>query len=340
MSRVLNRPMFKMGGSTGSGITSGLKRQGYSTGKTVKDALEYYDAMKKAGEDKGLYETRSRLPRFLTQFGLNLMGMAPQGNIFQTAALAARDPYTAYATGKDQEEAEQNKLNQAILGDAFEMAAGLKAAELKGGGKKAYQLEELTILEDRSKENNRLGKENEQLDIEIRTLNPEKPAHQTRIEEINNKKAQNEEKIRINLDIIEQIKGKDEIEKIVLKAIIDAGGTMKDFEEYKKTGKLPENLKEGGRAGYQQGMMVEEQETISEQMPKPMGPAGSQTSQVQQMDFSTLRARLPKEITDDIVQLIANSEEALTDFANIRTQEDVDQFNQTYNVSLVLPQEA
>ena len=52
MSRVLNRPMFKMGGSTGSGITSGLKRQGYSTGKTVKDALEYYDAMKKAGEDK------------------------------------------------------------------------------------------------------------------------------------------------------------------------------------------------------------------------------------------------------------------------------------------------
>ena len=156
MSRVLNRPMFKMGGSTGSGITSGLKRQGYSTGKTVKDALEYYDAMKKAGEEKGLYQTRSRLPRFLTQFGLNLMGMSPQGNIFQTAALAARDPYAAYATGKDQEEAEQNKLNQAILGDAFEMAAGLKAAELKGGGKKAYQLEELTILEDRSKENNRL----------------------------------------------------------------------------------------------------------------------------------------------------------------------------------------
>ena len=332
--------MFKMGGSTTSGITSGLKRQGYETGKTVKDALEYYDAMKKAGEDKGLYETRSRLPRFLTQFGLNLMGMAPQGNIFQTAALAARDPYAAYASGKDQEEAEQSKLNQAILGDAFEMAAGLKAAELKGGGKKAYQLEELTILEDRSKENNRLGKENEQLDIEIRTLNPEKPAHQTRIEEINNKKAQNEEKIKINIDIIEQIKGKDEIEKIVLKAIIDAGGTMKDFEEYKKTGKLPQDLKEGGRAGYSQGLLVDEQETITEQMPKPMGPAGAQTSSVQPMDFATLRARLPREITDDIVRILAESQQALTDFANIRTQEDVDQFNQTYNVSLVLPQEA
>ena len=332
--------MFKMGGSTTSGITSGLKRQGYETGKTVKDALEYYDAMKKAGEDKGLYETRSRLPRFLTQFGLNLMGMAPQGNIFQTAALAARDPYAAYATGKDQEAAEQNKLNQAILGDAFEMAAGLKAAELKGGGKKAYQLEELTILEERSKENNRLGKENEQLDIEIKTLNPEKPAHQTRIEEINNKKAQNEERIKINVDIIEQIKGEDKKDFIILKAILDMGGTMKDYEEYKRTGKLPEGLKEGGRAGYQQGLLVDEQETITEQMPKPMGPAGAQTSSVQPMDFATLRARLPREITDDIVRLLAQSEQALTDFANIRTQEDVDQFNQTYNVSLVLPQEA
>ena len=60
----------------------------------------------------------------------------------------------------------------------------------------------------------------------------------------------------------------------------------------------------------------------------------------QQLDFTTLRARLPNEITDDIVKLLADSEEALTAFANIRTQEDVDQFNQTYNVSLVLPQEA
>ena len=347
--------MFSMGGSTGSGITSGLKRRGYykdQKGGRVKDGLTaidevargaemYFPRMKKMAEEQGLYGTSRRLPRFLTQFGLNLMGMSPQGNIFQTAALAARDPYAAYAAGKDQESMEQRKLNQAILGDAWEMSAGVQAAKLKGsGGKKAYQLQELEILEERTLENNRLGKENEQLDIEIRTLNPEKPAHQTRIEEINNKKAQNEEKIKINIDIIEQIKGKDEIEKIVLKAIIDAGGTMKDFEEYKKTGKLPKNMKEGGRAGYQQGLLVDEQETITEQMPRPMGPAGAQTSQVQPMDFATLRARLPREITDDIVRLLAESEQALTDFANIRTQEDVDQFNQTYNVSLVLPQEA
>ena len=42
---------------------------------------------------------------------------------------------------------------------------------------------------------------------------------------------------------------------------------------------------------------------------------------------------------DDIVRLIADSGEALTDFANIRTQQDVDKFNETYKVNLVLPSE-
>ena len=165
MSRVLNRPMFSMGGSTGSGITSGLKRKGYNKGKSVKDGLTaidevargaemYFPRMKKMAQEQGLYGTSRRLPRFLTQFGLNLMGMPPQGNIFQTAALAARDPYAAYASGRDQESMEQRKLNQAILGDAWEMSAGVQAAKLKGsGGKKAYQLQELEILEERTKEN-------------------------------------------------------------------------------------------------------------------------------------------------------------------------------------------
>ena len=36
MTRVLKSPMFRIGGSTGSGITSGLApRQGYETGKGV-----------------------------------------------------------------------------------------------------------------------------------------------------------------------------------------------------------------------------------------------------------------------------------------------------------------
>ena len=44
----------------------------------------------------------------------------------------------------------------------------------------------------------------------------------------------------------------------------------------------------------------------------------------QKIDFDTLRARLPQEIGDDIVRLIAASPEALEDFATIATQQDVD----------------
>ena len=48
---------------------------------------------------------------------------------------------------------------------------------------------------------------------------------------------------------------------------------------------------------------------------------------VQKLSFEELRNRLPKEITNDVVQLIANSEEALQDFSYIRDQEDVNSFN-------------
>ena len=59
-----------------------------------------------------------------------------------------------------------------------------------------------------------------------------------------------------------------------------------------------------------------------------------------QLTYDQLRARLPKEIGDEIVTLLANSYEALADFASIATQADVDNFNAKYGVELVLPQEA
>jgi hypothetical protein len=76
MNRVLKRPMFKRGGSA-DGITSGLDqkpRQEYSRGTMPNFQL-------------------GGLPGFLTGFGLNLLAEPPRGNIFQTAALAARDPF-------------------------------------------------------------------------------------------------------------------------------------------------------------------------------------------------------------------------------------------------------
>jgi len=76
MNRILKRPMFRRGGSA-DGITSGLDqkpRQEYSRGTMPNFQL-------------------SGLPGFLTGFGLNLLAEPPRGNIFQTAAVAARDPF-------------------------------------------------------------------------------------------------------------------------------------------------------------------------------------------------------------------------------------------------------
>ena len=83
MNRTLKRPMFRIGGSAGTGITSGLDqpqkmanggRTGYQQGSMPNFQM-------------------SGLPGFLTGFGLNLLSTPPQGNIFQTAATAARDPF-------------------------------------------------------------------------------------------------------------------------------------------------------------------------------------------------------------------------------------------------------
>ena len=74
---------------------------------------------------------------------------------------------------------------------------------------------------------------------------------------------------------------------------------------------------------------IQETETMDPNNPQPM-----------QISYEQLRARLPKEIGDDIVTLLANSYEALADFSAISTQADVDNFNIRYGVELVLPQEA
>ena len=61
---------------------------------------------------------------------------------------------------------------------------------------------------------------------------------------------------------------------------------------------------------------------------------------VQNLSYSELRTRLPQEISNEIVVLLANSKQALLDFANIQTGEDVSSFNQQYNVNLTLLQGA
>lgn len=98
----------------------------------------------------------------------------------------------------------------------------------------------------------------------------------------------------------------------------------------------------GGRVKKQLGGMSNETETDTQtsEVLVDTNVEGVPEKPVQKLSFEEIRTRLPKEITDDIVRLIANSAEALQDFSYIRTQQDVNEFNIKYGVNLVLPQDA
>ena len=110
----------------------------------------------------------------------------------------------------------------------------------------------------------------------------------------------------------------------------DSQLTIDAYAELRKT------LKGMSRVRKAKGGVVEE--TVMEESISPM--TMKTEPEANPISYDQLRARLPKEITDDIVQLMTVSVEALEDFASIATQEDVNNFNKKYNVNLVLPAEA
>jgi len=86
--------MFRIGGSAGEGITSGLApRQGYSLAGDVqqrKDILQ---------EAVGSYPDDS-FGNFLIDWGLGMASTPPQGSIFSTAAATAREPFQRFQTAQ------------------------------------------------------------------------------------------------------------------------------------------------------------------------------------------------------------------------------------------------
>ena len=106
MSRVLKRPMFKMGGDVENvGIMDGMRKR-YSTGTNPEDIDATYNAadayFKPTNQDttqqtnRGSFLTRPGVSPFLIDFGLNLLASPGRGNIFQTSAAAAKDPFNRF----------------------------------------------------------------------------------------------------------------------------------------------------------------------------------------------------------------------------------------------------
>ena len=163
---------------------------------------------------------------------------------------------------------------------------------------------------------------------------------------------------RLQTDINFLLRGTS-LEDYLLSAKTKMGNLFDEDEERKFYNRIKgqlgqDQLAEGGRVGFQEGTP---DPTLPQPKPKgPMddrkvenlmraAPALENPGEVKQMAmkdedvFAALRRRLPQEITDDVVRLIAYNPEAFADFADISDQSDVDSFNEKYNVQLVLPVE-
>ena len=393
ISRTLKRPMFRMGGSANEGITSGLSapRQQYQDAGRVQQLFDERKAMFDRLNPEPTPFMPGSVSSFLTDFGLNLMSATPRGNIFTTAATAAKEPFRNFQTARAQERSDQKQLDQAILGDVISeefkkdqqqklIDAGFKEKKMELDNEiiklekegtiealaRAEELKnELTLLESDYQFQKKYGVSGKSYDPGaavktsnlIKSLDDEKLALKTEQSELlsvltGDRTAEQKQRIKeieVRLGSIDQIKSNilkesSLIEKIgaldqtdQLNTIIDQnmakGMTYQEaFEAAIKQFEFLQSMADGGRAGYNVGGMTG--------MAAPQQTSQTiQESPAQDLTYAELRSRLPNSISDQVVQLLANSKQALLDFAEIRTQQDVDQFNQQYDVTLTLPQE-
>ena len=133
MNRILKRPMFRMGGSTGTGITSGLDkpRQEYSVAGRVTEGIDpYISDVEKVFQAREVVPnfgglTPGTLPGFLTSFGLNLASATPTGTGFSglisTAAGAAKEPFKDFTQAQMARKRDEADLNRDIINAAIKL---------------------------------------------------------------------------------------------------------------------------------------------------------------------------------------------------------------------------
>ena len=98
MTRVLRRPMFRLGGNTDQGIMSGVvPRQGFAEAGMAQDYEEKLALLNRVA----LPPDRSRSD-FMIDWGLGMVSGTPRGNILSTAAEQAKEPFQRYRQAQAQ----------------------------------------------------------------------------------------------------------------------------------------------------------------------------------------------------------------------------------------------
>ena len=363
--------MFRIGGSAGEGITSGLTpRQGYQGTGDASDQLAG-DWLRTAtmGDIKKFAQESRYQPRgtnvydFLTEFGLDIASRPPEGGLIATAASAAKKPYERFISRKGEAEA-AGYVSEA---DMFKTLIGAQAKVLGGEGSTTYAKTEIakdvrrlteSIIDARA-EIKRLESQGVEMgppgsgDVQVNQKRINELLKQITLDrsQLNNLKTKSQyassmlksDTFRDNLimTIMERLKRetlpngslkypKGDSDENLYK---DAFQEMIAFLEETET-RIPEAT--GGRVGYANAGPV-----MGQGMPTQMPTTeDAMPEELSGITYEELRARLPQEVSDEIVRLLANSPEALEDFAVIQTEQDIANFNKKYGVNLVLPAEA
>jgi hypothetical protein len=343
--KVMQRPMFKMGGkaaSQGTGITSGLdERVNYSKGafgtdRTI-DELKGMDlrdllTLQTAGYDKSMQGLSDMKDIVRLQTLGNLAGNVLPN--IESSGLSGvvdffQDPMTTQS---------------AIKGLTGLKQVDLKEKELQGKGLDKFVTGRMAV---------------EKLDISREAANKKTAT------EIKNEFALQAEALK-GADGIVPKDSRGEYERLMKIAL---GGGFVTEQEAKKfaigivsrldPSENPKLLTEkgrkelieeyasslyyfqdkekdayGGRVGRMMGSPMTGEQPMTNPMSVERQDVAMETQDQGNDAYAMLRARLPQEIPDDVVKLIAYNKDAFADFASIKNQEDVSSFNQKYGVSM------
>ena len=330
MSNILRRPMFRKGGpvnSRGTGITSGLDtpkrgmvdgpgKYSQSPADIAADIYARTGEIFPEPEKKGL-STGDFLRIAAT--GAEILGAPGRGGGIGGALTAAAKPLANLGASLGssidarQTAAEKTRRQQRSL--VADLAGDIYATQQKGNQEYARK-QAVGIVENIFKPKIEAAKESGDKELQNKL---EKELEEKTIAIATDSTPRSEQVMKILLELIKQ-------------GEVDAGVAIALYPELKpllpdtETSETkPEIKADGGRVGMMEGGDLLEDEMTDPQIP---------------LSYNELRGRLPESIGDDIVKLLSTSYEALADFAEIRTQADVDNFNMRYQVQLVLPQEA
>jgi len=307
--KVMNRPMFRIGGST-------TPRENFDNGSFptdssgfLKSAIEKYRKQQESAKQMGSFQTLknvARLSPFLQQDTNNPLEYL--SNIVSDPTLLSEVVLPGMSEKKKTELAMNDPKTDLAFAKAMKPSTGGFSTRLKSEA--AVKRIQNEINEKRMQLQGATPEQQDILKREIGQLNQ-----------------------RMKVFISGGTVRDQAIQNIIAQGKIDQETPDLSEENINSMIKTIQGYASGGRVDRQMGTPIMgeqpmQQETqMSEQ---PMQPEG------QQDPYQYLRTKLPAEIPDQVVKLIAYNQEAFNDFAAIETQDDLDSFNKRYNVELVV----